>query len=91
MEFLVAIDRIEGDTAVLLPAGEAVGRPGPGATLLWPKALLPDGAVEGAYLRVAVAVDPQAAAEAGVKVRGLLDRLRSGPGPDSRKGGGAGR
>jgi len=90
MEFLVAIDRIEGDTAVLLPVGEGAARPEPGATLVWPTVLLPDGAREGLYLRVAVAVDPQAAAEAGLKVRGLLDRLRSRSGPDSRKGGGLG-
>lgn len=77
MEFQVAIDRIEGDVAVLLPAGETAARLGPGARFLWPKGLLPEGAGEGTYLRVTAAVDQAATAAAREKVRSLLESFRT--------------
>ncbi len=81
MEFLVTVDRIEGDTAVLLVAGEAARRLGPGpAKLLWPQSLLPPGAGEGSYIKVLATLDPEAAKAAGARVRSLLDKLSSPPG-----------
>ena len=43
MRFQVTLDRIEGDMAVLLPAGQATARLG-GVKLVWPRVPLPDGA-----------------------------------------------
>jgi len=79
MEFLASIDRIEGDTAVLLPSGEARSRLGSGARLLWPVGLLPEGAGEGDLVRVWCRVDEVATSAARERVRGLHDRLASRP------------
>ncbi|MCL6581146.1 MAG: DUF3006 domain-containing protein [Firmicutes bacterium] len=86
MRFRVAVDRIEEGTAVLLPVGEAAASAGPAPRFLWPRALLPGEAREGAHLVVSVEVDPEATAEAGDRVRALLERLRepSGGAPTGR-------
>ncbi len=89
MEFEAAIDRFEGDIAVLLPVGGA-GAGDRGARLLWPRALLPPGAREGAHVRVSVSLDPTATAAAGQRVRSLLDALAREPArrKDKDRGGG---
>jgi len=79
MEFLAGIDRIEGDTAVLLPSGESRVRSGPRAKLIWPVALLPDGAREGDLLRVRCDIDAEATSAAGTRARDLLKGLNSPP------------
>jgi len=83
MEFLAAIDRFEGEVAVLAPIGEAASEPGSGARFLWPKRLLPQGAGEGAILRVTAAVDEGLTLAARDRTRNLLDAL--GPFSDDRK------
>lgn len=79
-EFLVTVDRIEGDSAVLVPAAGADGRVPREARLLWPVALLPPGAGEGVVLRVRCSVDPESTSAARRRVRELIDRL-TGPAP----------
>jgi hypothetical protein len=90
MRFQVTLDRIEGDMAVLLPAGPATARLG-GGKLVWPRVLLPDGATEGVYLWVTAEVDLEATAAARRRVGGLLDALRAGgaggPGKKTEGGG----
>lgn len=86
-EFEVAVDRIEGDVAVLYAVGPIPAPGEPPARLLWPRSLLPAGTREGDHLRVSVAPDRPATDAARERVRGLLDRLgsagagRGGKGP----------
>ncbi len=84
MEIKVTVDRFEGETAVLVLAGEASARSKPGARLLWPRDLLPPGATEGTYLVLSVSVDEAGTAAARDRIRGLLDALSK----DRPRGGG---
>lgn len=87
MEFRVAVDRFEGELAVLRPVGDVKTSPGRKTSFLWPKDFLPDGTVEGCHLAVTVTLDPTATAAARARATELLRRL--GPTPD-RSGAGAG-
>ncbi len=90
MEFLVYVDRFEGDTAILLVAGgvgPAALSAGPSVKLAWPRKLLPSGALEGTYLRVRVDVDPAAGEAARRRAEELRSDLRSGGAGQGNRGG----
>ncbi|HWQ61413.1 MAG TPA: DUF3006 domain-containing protein [Negativicutes bacterium] len=74
MRIRAVLDRFEGDKAVLL-VGDAE------ASVVWPRALLPDGAKEGDVLWLDLNVDEQATraakAEADELLRQLLDANRN--------------
>ncbi len=76
MEFMAEIDRFEGDTAVLLPAGDAGARLKAGTTLLWPRDLLPEGAREGSHLRVRCDLDPESTRRQKERIEGLIEEMR---------------
>jgi Protein of unknown function (DUF3006) len=63
------IDRIEGDTAVLL-LGEEGRDP-----LHLPRAYLPPGAGEGTHLQLRLTVDPEARVRTAREVDSLMDDL----------------
>ncbi len=91
MEFEVAVDRFEGDVAVLVIVDPAASTGGPGAGLLWPRNLLPSGTREGSHLTVTAALNPAATNAARKRVDDLLSILRSRPdrrGPEGKGGGG---
>lgn len=68
MRIRAVLDRFEGDKAVLL-VGEAE------VSVVWPRALLPDGAKEGDVLWAALTVDEQASREARAEAEDLLRQL----------------
>lgn len=81
IEFRATVDRLEGDTAVLLPhEGEgagAAGSPPTRASLLWPVGWLPSGTTAGTIVTVRCQIDSAATDQARARVQGLLDQLRS--------------
>jgi hypothetical protein len=66
------VDRIEGDTAVLLLGEE--GRD----TVNLPRAYLPAGAGEGTHLQLRLTVDPEAKRRVAAEVDDLMDQLLGG-------------
>ncbi len=69
VEVALYVDRIEGALAVLTGAGH---------TLHLPLVLLPSGAREGSHLRMALTLDPDAAADEQARIEGKSLKLRGG-------------
>ncbi|MDQ7794708.1 MAG: DUF3006 domain-containing protein [bacterium] len=69
MRLRVAVDRVEGNTAVLIP------REGPPAAIHWPLELLPAGTREGAILDLEARVDEGETERVRRRVQGLIDDL----------------
>ncbi|MHB0912171.1 MAG: DUF3006 domain-containing protein [Armatimonadota bacterium] len=65
--FTAFIDRIEGDTAVLLREG---------ARIVLPAKLLPDEAGEGSVVTIRIGYEPELTDEATARVRELIERAR---------------
>jgi hypothetical protein len=64
------IDRIEGNTAVLLIGEEGKDK------LNMPLGLLPVGCKEGDVLSISIELDPEATSQAKERVSGLMDKLK---------------
>ncbi|MDI3281546.1 MAG: DUF3006 domain-containing protein [Bacillota bacterium] len=73
---LAAVDRLEGERAVLLVEGVEVP---------WPRGALPAGVREGHILAVDLRIDREATARQRGRIRDLLDRLtKGGQAPEER-------
>lgn len=70
MTLKVTLDRIEGDSAILLI------RPDETCRISWPSSHLPEGAKEGSILTIHMNVDVEETKAANKRVRSLLDKLQ---------------
>lgn len=70
MTLKVTLDRIEGDSAILLI------RPDETCRISWPSSHLPKGAKEGSILTIHMNVDVEETKAANKRVRSLLDKLQ---------------
>lgn len=63
------VDRFEGDQAVLLLGDREA------ASVIWPRAFLPEEASDGAVLEVTLEIDSEETADAAEQIRRLLKDL----------------